>query len=108
MLLKSQIASTSHCNLQITALNQDARIKTMEPMQEQQRRAAAQEFQESLDQLEGILQTDTPEEETTSKLHNHHNTTELLNNDTDVIDLDALEDAVADIEEYLAKKTKGK
>ncbi|HLO84456.1 MAG TPA: hypothetical protein VK203_05480 [Nostocaceae cyanobacterium] len=87
-------------------LNQDAQVKTMEPMQEQQRRAAAQEFQESLVQLEGILQTDTTEEEVTPKLHNRHNGNGKISNNAEIIDLAALEDAVADIEQYLAQKTK--
>jgi hypothetical protein len=94
------------CNPQITPLNQDAQVKIMEHIQEEQRRAAIEEFQESLQQLEGILQTEMIEEEITSNLHNSHNHNEHLSNNAEIIDLAALEDAVADIEQYLAQKTK--
>ena len=81
----------------------------MEPIQPQQRRAADQVFQQSLDQLEDILQESSTEEEIpqlpqlpTSSL------SEVEAQDLINIDLAALEDAVADIEQYLEEITKTK
>jgi glutaredoxin 2 len=69
----------------------------------QQRRAADQEFQESLNQLEGILNDSlTENEEVQAEEIAEY---ELINDLTD-IDLAAFEDAVADIEQYLEEKTK--
>nr|WP_041566474.1 hypothetical protein [Nostoc punctiforme] len=81
----------------------------MEPIQPQQRRVADQVFQQSLDQLEDILQEISTEEEEIPHLPKLHTTS--LNEvevDRDLIDIDlaALEDAVADIEQYLEEKTK--
>ena len=81
----------------------------MEPIQPQQRRVADQVFQQSLDQLEDILQEISTEEEEIPHLPQLHTTS--LNEvevDRDLIDIDlaALEDAVADIEQYLEEKTK--
>ncbi|BBD65344.1 hypothetical protein NIES4072_09880 [Nostoc commune NIES-4072] len=82
----------------------------MEQSQPQQRRVADQVFQESLDQLEDILQENSTEDEEipqaqldTSSLSEVELDQELTN-----IDLAALEDAVADIEQYLEEKTKTK
>ena len=81
----------------------------MEPIQPQQRRVADQVFQQSLDQLEDILQEISNEEEEISQLPQLH-TTNLneveVDEDLIAIDLAALEDAVADIEQYLEEKTK--
>ncbi|MEA5602231.1 hypothetical protein [Nostoc sp. UHCC 0252] len=81
----------------------------MEPIQPQQRRVADQVFQQSLDQLEDILQEISNEEEEISQLPQLHNTnlSEVeVDEDLIAIDLAALEDAVADIEQYLEEKTK--
>ncbi|MCC5646551.1 hypothetical protein LC607_27270 [Nostoc sp. CHAB 5824] len=79
--------------------------------QPQQRRVADQVFQESLDQLEDILQESSTEEEEIPELAQLH-TSSLseveLDQDLTNIDLAALEDAVADIEQYLEEKTKTK
>jgi hypothetical protein len=81
----------------------------MEPIQPQQRRVADQVFQQSLDQLEDILQEISNDEEEISQLPHLH-TTNLseveVDQDLIAIDLAALEDAVADIEQYLEEKTK--
>jgi hypothetical protein len=83
----------------------------MEPIQPQQRRVADQVFQESLDQLEDILQESSTEEEEIPQLPQQH-TSSLseveLEQDLININLAALEDAVADIEQYLEEKTKTK
>ncbi|MEH1883791.1 hypothetical protein [Nostoc sp.] len=81
----------------------------MEPIQPQQRRVADRVFQESLDQLEDILQEISTEEEEISPLPQLHtpSLSEVeLAQDSIAIDLAALEDAVADIEQYLEEKTK--
>ncbi|MFN6461756.1 MAG: hypothetical protein RMZ41_007895 [Nostoc sp. DedVER02] len=81
----------------------------MEPIQPQQRRAADQVFQQSLDQLEDILQEISTEEEEIPQLAQLHSTnfSEVeVDQDSIAIDLAALEDAVADIEQYLEEKTK--
>ncbi|QKQ77626.1 hypothetical protein FBB35_00100 [Nostoc sp. TCL240-02] len=81
----------------------------MEPIQPQQRRVADQVFQQSLDQLEDILQEISTEEEEIPQLPQLHNTnlSEIeVAQDLIAIDLAALEDAVADIEQYLEEKTK--
>ncbi|MEH2251029.1 hypothetical protein [Nostoc sp.] len=80
----------------------------MEPIQPQQRRAADQVFQQSLDQLEDILQESSTEEEEIPQLHTSTVTEVELDHDLTNIDLAALEDAVADIEQYLEEKTKTK
>jgi hypothetical protein len=81
----------------------------MEPIQPQQRRVADQVFQQSLDQLEDILQEISNDEEEISQVPHLH-TTNLseveVDQDLIAIDLAALEDAVADIEQYLEEKTK--
>jgi hypothetical protein len=75
----------------------------MEQNQHQQRRAADQEFQKSLDELEDILQESVTENEETQA----ESTTEVASaDDWADIDLAAFEDAVADIEQYLEEKTK--
>ncbi|MBW4642513.1 MAG: hypothetical protein KME23_05810 [Goleter apudmare HA4340-LM2] len=71
----------------------------MEQNQDQQRQSAAQEFQASLHQLEDILQENSAEAEVvTAPLQ--------LEEDLTPIDLEALEEAVADIEQYLEEKKK--
>ncbi|WP_298908772.1 hypothetical protein [uncultured Nostoc sp.] len=82
----------------------------MEPIQPQQRRAADQVFQESLDQLEDILQESSTEEEEIPQLPqlDTSSLSEVEAQDLINIDLAALEDAVADIEQYLEEITKTK
>ena len=87
-------------------LNQDFRVKIMEQNQQQQRRAADQEFQESLDQLEDILQESSTEDEDPPKLDTSSTSEVELDEDFLAIDLAAFEDAVADIEKYLEERTK--
>jgi outer membrane usher protein FimD/PapC len=78
----------------------------MEPIQPQQRRVADQVFQQSLDQLEDILQEISTEEEEIPQLHTTNLSEIEVDQDLIAIDLAALEDAVADIEQYLEEKTK--
>ena len=81
----------------------------MEPIQPQQRRAADQVFQQSLDQLEDILQESSTEEEIPQLPQLHTSSlSEVEAQDLINIDLAALEDAVADIEQYLEEITKTK
>jgi predicted component of type VI protein secretion system len=80
----------------------------MEQSQNKHRHSAAKEFLQSLDQLEGILQENTTEDEAveTSQLHTDSaNDAQLVENLTE-IDLEAFEDAVADIEQYFEEKKK--
>ncbi len=73
---------------------------------QQQRHAAAKEFLKSLNQLEDILQESPTEEKETPKTDTVKTREAELIEIKAEIDLDALEDAVADIEQYLEKKTK--
>jgi ABC-type transport system involved in cytochrome bd biosynthesis fused ATPase/permease subunit len=75
----------------------------MEQNQHQQRRAANQEFEKSLNQLEGMLHESLTENE---EIQTEEITDEELMNELTDIDLAAFEDAVADIEQYLEEKTK--
>lgn len=79
----------------------------MEPIQPQQRRVADQVFQESLEELEDILQESSTEEEI-PQVHTITATEVELDQELTNIDLAALEDAVADIEQYLEEKRKTK
>ncbi|AKG20222.1 hypothetical protein [Calothrix sp. 336/3] len=81
----------------------DSESKNLEPNQQEQRRAALQEFLESLEQLEDILQEEENEPIPTPPIVESHESKE----NPGAIDLAAWEDAVADIEQYMAKK-KGK
>ncbi|MFN6480992.1 hypothetical protein [Nostoc sp. DedQUE07] len=78
----------------------------MEQNQPEQRRAVDRVFQESLEQLEDILQESSTEEEEIPQLHSSTFTEVELDEDLIDIDLAALEDAVADIEQYLEEITK--
>ncbi|MGV0103822.1 Asl0176 protein [Nostoc sp. DSM 114160] len=80
----------------------------MEQNQPEQRRAADRVFQQSLEQLEDILQEISTEEEDIPQLHTSNFTEVELDPDLTDIDLAALEDAVADIEQYLEEITKTK
>jgi hypothetical protein len=73
---------------------------------QQQRGAAAKDFLKSLNQLEDILQESPTEEEEKPKTETAKTIdAELIEIKTE-IDLEALEDAVADIEQYLENKIK--
>ena len=80
----------------------------MEQSQPQQRRVADQVFQESLDQLEDILQENSIEDEEIPQPQVHTSSLSEVELDQDLTDIDlaALEDAVADIEQYLEEITK--
>ncbi|MBD2388112.1 hypothetical protein H6G32_22340 [Cylindrospermum sp. FACHB-282] len=80
----------------------------MEQNQDHQRRAAAQEFQKALDELESILQENPAEDEVTPGLHSGNASDQELCENLGLIDLAAFEDAAADIEKYLEEKTKKK
>ncbi len=74
----------------------------MKPIQHNQRIFADQDFQRSLNQLEDIVNTKNEvvtEPNTSGSLH------EVISKHTDIIDLAAWEDAVADIERYFQQKT---
>ncbi len=78
----------------------------MEQNQDYQRRIAAEEFQKSLDQLQGILQENPAEEEIIPEfIPDQISDVEICEN-LETIDLSAFEDAVADIEKYLETKSK--
>lgn len=78
----------------------------MEQSPKQKRRAAEQEFQASLEHLEGMLQETATEDEETTKILTQ-DVIEAVDDEVD-IDLAALEDAVADIENYLEERKKPK
>lgn len=92
--------------IKIKSVNQDFQVNIMEQNQPEQRRAADQVFQESLEQLEDVLQENSTEEEELPQLHTGTFTEVELDQDLIDIDLAALEDAVADIEKYLEEITK--
>ncbi|MFN6481401.1 MULTISPECIES: hypothetical protein [unclassified Nostoc] len=93
--------------IKIKSGNQNFQVNIMEQNQPEQRLAADQVFQESLEQLEDILQESLTEEEI-PQLHTSNFTEIELDQDLTDIDLAALEDAVADIEQYLEEITKTK
>ncbi|MBU7581470.1 MAG: hypothetical protein KAF91_00900 [Nostoc sp. TH1S01] len=76
----------------------------MEPNQHQQRRAANQDFEESLNQLGGILHEENLAENEATQAEEITDA-DLADELTD-IDLAAFEDAVADIEQYLEENAK--
>ncbi len=79
----------------------------MEQSQHEQRRAAAEEFQQSLGELEHILQENSPQQQETSKLSDDSTQKEhRFSDNVSVVDLAAWEDAVADIEQYFQQKEK--
>ncbi|TAF06322.1 MAG: hypothetical protein EAZ77_12445 [Nostocales cyanobacterium] len=78
----------------------------MKPINHHQRCAADQEFQQSLIQLEDILQSNSTENQAIIKVEPSNTANDKSGEITENIDLAALEDAVADIEQYLAQKDK--
>jgi hypothetical protein len=89
-------------------VNEDFLINMMEQSQPQQRHAADQVFQQSLDALEDILQESSTEYEHTPPVHISDVNEVELSEDLTAIDLAAFEDAVADIEQYFEEITKAK
>ncbi|GAA6616939.1 hypothetical protein [Scytonema sp. NUACC26] len=75
----------------------------MDRNEQTQRRAAAKEFLESLNQLGDILHEDAVENKDTTKLPDASISEIQEDNNLSAIDLEAFEDAVADIEQYIKK-----
>jgi|GEM_PF-4197878 len=69
------------------------------------RRAAANKFFQSLDQLEDILQVNENQDEGTPELESVSAIEDQEATSVPAIDLEAFEEAVADIEQYFDKKT---
>lgn len=78
----------------------------MKSIHHHQRCAADQDFQESLNQLEDILQVNATDNQTNTEVSNSAILNENNSVNTEDMDLAALEDAVADIEQYLEQKNK--
>lgn len=76
----------------------------MEQSQQQQRRAAAKEFIQSLNQLEDMFLLDGTKNEETPEFDSGSD--DQVAENSSAIDLAAFEEAVADIEQYLEGKTK--
>jgi hypothetical protein len=76
----------------------------MKPTDQHQRQAASQCFQQSLNQLEDILQENTTGSEIKTKTGNANTVNSSNIKNQEIIDLAALEDAVADIEKFLQQK----
>lgn len=75
----------------------------MEQDQQQQRRAAKNEFLQSLNQLEDMLHAAATEDEETP-LENNSTIDDQIVENSSVIDMAAFEAAVADIEQYLEQE----
>ncbi len=97
------VVHTYRTAIKIMRVQKDSQVKIMEPSQPQQRHAAAKSFEESLDQLQQILEDNQTEDET-AELDIGSATNVEAEEDFTAIDLAAFEDAVADIEQYLEKK----
>jgi hypothetical protein len=78
----------------------------MEQSQQIDRHYASQEFQVSLEQLEGILQDQPDTSNKNSRKNFSSSISDILSKHTEIMDLAAFEDAVADIERYLEEKGK--
>ncbi|GAB1545579.1 hypothetical protein NUACC21_82550 [Scytonema sp. NUACC21] len=77
----------------------------MEQNEQEQRRAAAKEFLKSLNELEDMLHQNPAEaEETPESSGESASEEQVAANDSSEIDLAAFEDAVADIEQYMARR----
>ncbi|BAY08392.1 hypothetical protein [Calothrix sp. NIES-2098] len=90
------------------SVNSDSQVNIMEQRHQEERETAAQEFQAALDELEDmLLQEQYIEDEAAQKLHNGSvSDARLASEEEDLaaIDIEAFEDAVADIEQYLAER----
>lgn len=80
----------------------------MEEKQQEQRRTAAQAFEQSLEQLQNILQEDENAEEQDTQVVSDTKNYKQVDDKTSGMDLAVWEDAVADIEQYLENKNKNK
>lgn len=78
----------------------------MKSIYHHQRCAADQEFQQSLTQLEDILQVHSTDDQIITEVNNSKTSGEITSENTEDIDLAALEDAFNDIEQYFAEKHK--
>ncbi|WP_313943316.1 MULTISPECIES: hypothetical protein [Calothrix] len=93
--------------LKIMPVNSDFQVKMMEQNQQEERETAAQEFEAALDELEEILQDKFPEAKTKGSFYDGSvSDAQLAQEEQDLasIDIAAFEDAVADIEQYLAER----
>jgi len=89
------------------SVNSDFQVNIMEQPQQEERESAAHEFQAALDELESILQANSSQEQNTEGLYTGSLSDAQLNaedEDLAAVDLEAFEDAVADIENYLAER----
>ncbi|MBD2355820.1 hypothetical protein H6G41_14530 [Tolypothrix sp. FACHB-123] len=88
-------------------VNSDSQVKIMEQHQQEERETAAQEFQAALEELEEILQDKRPEDKAKAGFNDGSvSDAQLAQEEQDLasIDIEAFEDAVADIEQYLAER----
>ena len=91
------------------SVNLDSQVKIMEPHQQEERQTAAQEFEAALDELEDILQDKCPEDKAKQRVNDGSiSDAQLAKEEADLaaINIEAFEDAVADIEQYLAERQK--
>ena len=80
----------------------------MEENQQEQRRTAAQEFEQSLEELQNMLQEDENTQEHNTESAGDNTKNKQVANNSSGIDLTVWEDAVADIEQYLENKNQNK
>jgi hypothetical protein len=78
----------------------------MKPIEQHQRCATSQNFQQSLIQLGDILQVNSNDGQDITEVETSKGTNVQSSKNTVNIDLAALEDAVADIEQYLFRTKK--
>ncbi|MEM9924940.1 MAG: hypothetical protein AAF915_14495 [Cyanobacteria bacterium P01_D01_bin.50] len=76
----------------------------MEQNEQEQRSSAAKDFQDSLDQLQHLLEEDPIEEQLVQEAKMDKATQKQVVEDSLKFDLADWEDAVADIEQYLESK----
>ncbi len=78
----------------------------MEQNEQEQRISAAKEFQESLDQLQHILEENHTEEQQTPESEVDKTAKKQVGEDSPGFNVADWEDAVADIEQYFESKNK--
>lgn len=78
----------------------------MEQNEQEQRSSAAKEFQESLDQLQHLLEENPTEEQQTPESQVEKKAKKEADERSPRFDLAEWEDAVADIEQYFESKNK--
>ncbi|MBV6623389.1 MAG: hypothetical protein KI793_10695 [Rivularia sp. (in: Bacteria)] len=76
----------------------------MEHNEQEQRNGAAKEFQESLDQLQNLLEENQTEEKPEKDLQIGNNSQKPANQKSPKFDLAEWEDAMADIDQYFESK----